>query len=230
MKTFYCNDDSINRECFLVLRSLYEIYKIDAYSSDLDNIPDIINNFKPELIVVSTDQYRKINKKLEEMNKNFHTKIIVVGQEISKNKKFKTITIDSNSFDLFNEYHVPKKIDNTIEYWVCDLDKSNLENNHLLSPYIYPKNTTNAVKLVGCDKVKHPQNLGNVTEEDMLDLIYNSCGFINVTNKYIHDAISMKKPILNLVENNWLKSNNFVILESLPIKKLSETIKSCVKI
>lgn len=230
MKTFYCNDENIDRSCFLTLKAMSELYNIEVYSVSTQDIFGVIDNFKPEFVVLSYEQYKSINKKLEEMNKNFHTKIIVTGQNISKNKKFKTVLLNTNSFDLFSEFYVPKKNNESMEYLVCDLDSVNMENNRLLSPYIYPQNSKNPIRLVGCDRIQHPQNLGNIAEDDMLDLIYGSSGYINISNKYIHDAVNMKKPILNLVDNGWKKTNTFEILDTLPVKKLSEIIKSCVKI
>lgn len=230
MKTFYCNDEHIDRSCFLVLKAMSELYKTEIYSVNIPDISNVIDNLKPEFIVLSSKQYKLINKKLEEMNKNFNTRLLVITENISKNKKFKIVQIDPNCFSLFSEYYVPKKADESMEYWVSDLDSVNMENNRLLSPYIYPQNSKNPIRLVGCDKIQHPQNLGNIAEDDMLDLIYNSSGFINITNNYIFDAVNMGKPILNLADNGWKKTSNFEILDILPIKKLSETIKSCVKI
>lgn len=195
-----------NRAINLFANSFYQETKANLGSFDLEYIYDAMLINKPDIVILEYSDLHNfhVNNFMKELVANTvsvgNCKIIVLTTT-KDNKKIQhnNIKYISNStYYLFNEYYEYKK-NNTknFKYILCHLDCNNLTNNSHIEQLTYPHNSTVAVKLVGCSNVKHPQNLGTVTETEMLELIHNCSIYINLDNQYVYDAMLFKKPIIN---------------------------------
>jgi hypothetical protein len=195
-----------NRATSLFSNSFHKETQGNLVSFDLDYIYDAMLVNKPDIVVLDrSDLYNiHVNNFMKEIVSNTvsigNCKIIVLTTK-KDDKKIQHNNIryiSSSTYYLFNEYYKHKDtITRDFKYLLCHLDCSNLSNNSHIEQLTYPNNSKVAVKLVGCSNVKHPQNLGTVTETEMLDLIYGCSVYINIDNQYVYDAMLLKKPIIN---------------------------------
>lgn len=192
-----------------------------------EDIYEVMLNPKDEAVVVLTradinNVYVRmfIDSMLDNSAKTTN-KIFVISDK--KYNHSNIINIAPNLFKLFNSYYKPQPLNNNKKYILCHLDCTKKENNELLKDIVYPANKDIPVKLVNCYKVRHPQNLGLVDEQKMLDLIYNCYALINTTDHYVYDAIWMQKPIVSITSNEYIQATDSLTLDQIE-KTVSEFV------
>lgn len=134
------------------------------------------------------------------------TKIIILSEQPQKYLSKNIVCIPKKTYVCFNEAYQPTA-NISYKYILCHLDNKNIDNNFMIESILYPSNQSVAVKIVNCSIINHPQNLGIVSEKDMLDLINNCFAYVCVSDDYLYDAIRMNKKVVCCKENNFIPQN-----------------------
>jgi hypothetical protein len=212
-----------SRDVDLFANSFRKEFGGTIIKKDISNIYDIILVDKPDYIIIDSldeknEHFVSFLSDLKSQNIQIQkTKIIIIGK--SGNSEHQNIRyVSPNTYYCFDEYYTESSCDDgSFKYMLCHLNCLDFEKNKALEPIIYPNNKEIAVKLVGCDQVQHVQNLGSVTEREMLELIHGCEIYINIDNMYVYDAMFLNKPIINSCED--IKEIEFV--NNLSIDKAS---------
>jgi len=200
-----------------------------VFGVDSKNLMDTIKKNNPDYLILSSVQYEQNKNTILSLDQNSNTKIITLSEHLVKNKNISQIVVSKTKFILYNEYYKPKQKNNDT-YMVCDMATS-MDNIKLLESLVYPKNKKDKIRLLNCPELKHVQNVGVANEDDMLDLIYGCDTYINVSDRYLYDAIMMNKKIINLTQNRWPKSEQQGIIMTKPEFDLpSKVLQKCLKI
>lgn len=238
MKALYCLPESNDKElryAYLISQILEKDYNTLIFGVENTNLLNAIEKNKPEYIILTNDQYKQCSTIIEKINNS--CTIITTCENLIKNKNIKQITISKTKFMLFNEYYKPNTTKmvcnflNNNKYYTCDMGGTTAENIKLLETLVYPNNKQVSIRLLNCPGLTHVQNVGVAHENDMLDLVYGCDTYINVSNRYVYDAVMMNKKVINLVNNRWPKSEKQGIIMTKPEFDLpSEVLKKCLEI
>lgn len=222
MNTYITNNHS--RREYLVANSIHKEYNWILNSFDLSDIYEIAFNKWHKVAIVLDDtkiQLPEIQNFLEEFQKSNQTKTKIVLLSDTKINHANIFCLPSISYKLFNEYHQPVKISNS-RFVLCHLDSTNHKRNAVIQNVLYPNNKEIAVRLVGHPGIQHIQNVGILTEDQMLNLIYSCTVYVNISNEYIYDAILYNKPIVTAIENEYVES----IVDELQLKHIADLLAS----
>jgi len=181
-----------------------------AYFSEHD-IYEICLGKKADIVILN--DHNLANTHISNMISNIEnneidtkTKIIILSEQSQKYLNKNIVCIPKKTYVCFNETYQP--INNvSYKYILCHLDNKNIENNSIIEPILYPNNQSIAVKIVNCSIINHPQNLGIVSEKDMLDLISNCFAYVCISEDYLYDAIRMNKRVICAKANNFIPKN-----------------------
>lgn len=238
MKAIYCLPEAKDRDLryvYLISQILEKEFDSLVFGVENINLLNAIEKNKPEYIILTNDQYKQCFSTIEKIDNN--CTIITTCDNLVKNKNIKQIIVSKTKFILFNEYYKTdtKKIAcdflTNNKYWTCDMGATEPEHIKLLEPLVYPNNKECSIRLLNCPSLTHVQNVGMANENDMLDLIAGCDTYINISDRYIYDAIMLGKKIINLVNNRWPKSEKKDIIMTKPQFDLpSEVLKKCLKI
>jgi hypothetical protein len=218
--------DNHSRKEYLIANSISKEYSGTLTSFSIENIYEIAFNKQHKATIVLDDQKIKTSE-IHNFIKDFvttaqtKTKLVLLSENKVHHENI--FTLPSSSYRCFNEYYRPRKI-TTSKFVLCHLDTDNHKNNIVIENIVYPKNKEIPIRLVGHPGIQHIQNVGVVTDDHMLDLIYSCSVYINISNQYVYDAMLYNKPILSSIENEYLLSKNNLELQDL--KELFENQES----
>jgi hypothetical protein len=246
MKTYIPNNHT--RREYLVANSIHKEYLWSLDTFDIRDIYEIAFNKWHQVAIVLDEtklQAEETKQFLQEFtsSKQNKTKLILLSDtKISHPNIF---CLPSSVYKIFNEYYQPKKI-STNPFILCHLDTTNHKRNTVIQNIVYPHNKNIAVRLVGHPGIQHIQNVGMVSEDQMLDLIWSCSLYVNISNEYIYDAILYNKRILSAINNEYvpsseqdlqlkdamslLNSNHNGYENNLKQHKISNIVKSIVKL
>jgi hypothetical protein len=203
MNTYITHNHS--RKEYLVANSIQKEYGGILSSFSIEDIYEIAFNKQHKVTIVLDDS--KINlPEIQSFINDFSqsakhlTKLVLLSD--NKINHANIFTLPSVSYKCFNEYYSPKKISNS-KFVLCHLDSQNHKNNIIIQNIVYPQNKEIPIRLVGHPGIQHIQNVGVVTDDHMLDLIYSCTGYVNISDQYVYDAILYGKPILSSINNEY---------------------------
>lgn len=218
MKLIYSNN-YLDRPTFLLAQSFSKETRGPAYNILVDYLKEAVNDIKPDFVILNQSQMTAAKDffSIRHNNKDcvFLTITTLTKKEIEELQHITNLSIYNLSPSMFchiNEYYVPKIKDDN--YWLCDIGSADSSLLKRIQPLTYPLNNKQKIRLVNNDQFHHPQNVGLVSEIEMLDLISECSAFINVNNNYLADAVSMNKPILSLITNNFVPMLNNIDIDS----------------
>lgn len=213
------------RDQFLLSLSIQNHKKSSVGYFFEDDIYEICLSKKADIVILN--EHNVMNRHIsnfisdiEHSRSSSKTKIIIlISDEHKKYQNSNIVCIPKKSYLCFNEFY-KHNTNVSYKYILCHLDNKNIGNNSIIESILYPNNTTIAVKVVNSPMLNHPQNLGIVSEQDMLDLIHDCYAYVCVSDDYLYDAIRMDKKVLcgssNNIISKWTEEVSVENIERLP--------------
>lgn len=238
-----------NRKEYLVANSIHKEYNWILNSFHIQDIYEIAFNKNGKVVIV-LDETKLQLPEIAQFIQDFivadqtKTKLVLLGSDAKINHK-NIFCLPSTVYKPYDEYYQPTKVSDS-QFILCHLDITNHKTNAVIQDIVYPNNKDIPIRLVGHPGIQHIQNVGLVTDSQMLDLIYSCVAYINISNEYIYEAILYNKPILSIIDNEYIKAVDKLQLEdlhklidtdntidyqhNLKQHKISNIIKSIVKL
>ena len=168
-------NDSIHNNLYLV----HYKYGFDAY------------------VFVSSLLTDEIYQYILEFNKSKH---IILYHDIINQQAIDSVAphcVNISSLDMNSVIKIPPLINDHIffntnkqrnKYLSCFIDNIEILNEDLLS-VLYPNKKFN-IRLFGSSSIRHPQNLGLLSEQDKSEVLNGSEGFLLIDDLYLPEALS----------------------------------------
>jgi hypothetical protein len=98
------------------------------------------------------------------------------------------------------------------KYIPCFIDHTEILEKDLLS-VLYPNAKFN-IRLFGSSTIKHPQNIGLLSERDRAKILNESESCLMIDNSYLPEALSCGTKILRAKEGNLIEDKTSIITDT----------------
>jgi len=155
----------------------------------------------------------------------FHkSKQIILYHDIVNDQVLNTISqfcINIGLFDSSSVTKIPTLINDHIffnmnkkrgKYIPCFIDHTEILEKDLLS-VLYPNAKFN-IRLFGSSTIKHPQNIGLLSERDRAKILNESESCLMIDNSYLPEALSCGTKILRAKEGNLIEDKTSIITDT----------------
>lgn len=200
----YLNNNP-SRDSYLFALNIHQSIHDNILSFKVDEIYNIILNHTTKFVIFDDYNLQNIHftnfiQDLTSGQLQFDCRLLIIGNRYNNIVQHEQISIiDKNSYILRNETYRPTKSSlNRCDFIFAEI--SECDSIEHISGLFYPDNTTMCVRMVNNPVITNIHNLGIAKENQVLDIISECSYYLNLNNKYLYDAVSMHKPIINATD------------------------------